>query len=341
MKKYGILALIAAGSFIGCASAPKPDVNPKEAPVVQVQKDTLVSATDRKSYALGINVGRSLKDVLLTGIDLDIMQKGLKSQLDTSAKVLMTEEEIESTLQDLVKDLQAKREADAKALLQKTLEEQKAFLAKNAKDSGVVTTSSGLQYKIEKTADGIAPKREDKVKVHYKGSLLDGKEFDSSYLRGEPLEFPVSAVIEGWQELLTNMKVGMKVKAWIPSELGYGEVGATPAIPGNSLLIFEVELLEVQAANPPADTLNVAPLADSTQQTPAQAEVKTDSATTAPKAEPAKQEVKPAEQKAEPAKQEAKPAEQKAEPAKKEAKPAEKKGEKTEPTKTETKAQKK
>ena len=341
MKKYGILALIAAGSFIGCASAPKPDVNPKEAPVVQVQKDTLVSATDRKSYALGINVGRSLKDVLLTGIDLDIMQKGLKSQLDTSAKVLMTEEEIESTLQDLVKDLQAKREADAKALLQKTLEEQKAFLAKNAKDSGVVTTSSGLQYKIEKTADGIAPKREDKVKVHYKGSLLDGKEFDSSYLRGEPLEFPVSAVIEGWQELLTNMKVGMKVKAWIPSELGYGEVGAPPAIPGNSLLIFEVELLEVQAANPPTDTLNVTPLADSTQQTPAQAEVKTDSATTAPKAEPAKQEVKPAEQKAEPAKQEAKPAEQKAEPAKQEAKPAEKKVEKTEPTKTETKAQKK
>ena len=252
MKKYGILAAITASTIIGCANAPQPTTEPatpKEA-AVTTSKDTLISVNDKKSYALGINVGRSLKDVLLTGIDLDIMQKGLKSQLDTSTKVLMTEEEIESTLQELVKDLQKKREADAKALLQKTLEEQKAFLAKNAKEAGVVSTSSGLQYKIEKNAEGIAPKREDKVKVHYKGSLLDGKEFDSSYLRGEPLEFPVNAVIEGWQELLTNMKVGMKVKAWIPSELGYGEAGAPPAIPGNSLLIFEVELLEVQATNP-------------------------------------------------------------------------------------------
>ena len=336
MKKYGILAAITASTIIGCANAPQPTTEPatpKEA-AVTTSKDTLISVNDKKSYALGINVGRSLKDVLLTGIDLDIMQKGLKSQLDTSTKVLMTEEEIESTLQELVKDLQKKREADAKALLQKTLEEQKAFLAKNAKEAGVVSTSSGLQYKIEKNAEGIAPKREDKVKVHYKGSLLDGKEFDSSYLRGEPLEFPVNAVIEGWQELLTNMKVGMKVKAWIPSELGYGEVGAPPAIPGNSLLIFEVELLEVQAANPPADTLNVKLIGDSTQVAPA--EVKADSTkpaapATEVKQEPAKAaEATPAAKTEEPAtekKQEAaKPAEAapKTEPAKA-AEPAKKK----------------
>lgn len=336
MKKYGILAAITASTIIGCANAPQPTTEPatpKEA-AVTTSKDTLISVNDKKSYALGINVGRSLKDVLLTGIDLDIMQKGLKSQLDTSTKVLMTEEEIESTLQELVKDLQKKREADAKALLQKTLEEQKAFLEKNAKEAGVVSTSSGLQYKIEKNAEGIAPKREDKVKVHYKGSLLDGKEFDSSYLRGEPLEFPVNAVIEGWQELLTNMKVGMKVKAWIPSELGYGEAGAPPAIPGNSLLIFEVELLEVQAANPPADTLNVKPIGDSTQVAPA--EVKADSTKPAAPATEVKQEPAKAAEATPAAKTEESAAEKKQEAAK----PAEATP-KTEPAKAAEPAKKK
>jgi FKBP-type peptidyl-prolyl cis-trans isomerase len=115
--------------------------------------------------------------------------------------------------------------------------------------------------KVLKAAEGISPKMGDRVKVHYVGSLLDGTEFDNSVKRGEPLEFPVSAVIEGWQDLLMTMKEGMKVKAWIPSALAYGEAGVPPLIPANALLVFEVELLKVYAENPVIDSTAVVPAA--------------------------------------------------------------------------------
>ena len=114
-------------------------------------------------------------------------------------------------------------------------------------------TTKGVQYKVIKEGAGIVPKASDKVQVHYVGSLLDGTEFDNSVKRGEPLEFPVNAVIEGWQDLLQVMKEGMKVKAWIPSALAYGEAGVPPMIPANALLVFEVELLKVYAETPAVD----------------------------------------------------------------------------------------
>jgi len=165
----------------------------------------------------------------------------------------MTDSASEQALQGLLLQMQQKKEADAKAAAQKALEEQAQFLAKNVLDSTVKVTTKGVQYKVIKEGAGITPKASDKVQVHYVGSLLDGTEFDNSVKRGEPLEFPVNAVIEGWQDLLQVMKEGMKVKAWIPSALAYGEAGVPPMIPANALLVFEVELLKVYAETPAVD----------------------------------------------------------------------------------------
>jgi FKBP-type peptidyl-prolyl cis-trans isomerase FklB len=121
-----------------------------------------------------------------------------------------------------------------------------AFLAANAKKEGVLTTASGLEYKVIKSGTGESPKPDDKVKVHYHGTLIDGTVFDSSVQRGEPIVFPVGAVIPGWVEALQLMKVGDKWQLFIPAKLAYGEQSPTPAIPPNSVLIFEVELLGIE-----------------------------------------------------------------------------------------------
>lgn len=253
MNKFGLQALLVAGVLIGCSNAPKPDVS--VSPQTKETKDTLVTSAERYSYALGMNLGRSLRDVQEVGLDIASFNQGMESQFSPGQKVLLTDEEAEAAIQSLVVELEARREALSKSNLEKALAEQIAFLEKNKTEEGVITTASGLQYKVIRDSSGVTPKRTDKVKVHYVGTLLSGNVFDSSYDRGEPLEFPVNAVIEGWQELLTNIKTGMKVRAWIPSALAYGEEGAMPIIPGNSLLIFDVELLEVEAFSAPADTL--------------------------------------------------------------------------------------
>lgn len=129
----------------------------------------------------------------------------------------------------------------------------KAFLEANKSKEGIKTTASGLQYKIITEGTGAIPKATDKVKVHYKGTLIDGTEFDSSYKRGTPLEFPLNAVIKGWAEGLQLMKVGSKAELYIPSELGYGEQGAGSQIGPNSVLVFEVELLNIVGNEPPVE----------------------------------------------------------------------------------------
>jgi FKBP-type peptidyl-prolyl cis-trans isomerase FkpA len=125
------------------------------------------------------------------------------------------------------------------------------FLAGNKSKEGVKTTPSGLQYKVLKEGKGAKPKATDVVKVHYRGTLVDGTEFDSSYKRGEPIEFPLNGVIKGWTEGVQLMTPGSKYQFFIPSELAYGEEGRPPTIPGNSALIFEVELIEVKPATGP------------------------------------------------------------------------------------------
>ena len=130
----------------------------------------------------------------------------------------------------------------------KNLAEGKAFLAKNKTASGVVTTASGLQYKILRAGSGAKPSADSIVKVNYKGTLLDGKVFDSSYDRNEPVEFPLNQVVPGWSEGVGLMNVGSKFQFWIPSDLAYGEAGSPPVIGPNATLVFEVELLEIKAA---------------------------------------------------------------------------------------------
>ena len=288
----GTLALVACGGSKDVA----PVVDPTPAPEAKPAKVTLDSAIDRYSYALGMDLGKAIANVNIP-LKMDVLMAAILDETDSTRPVLLNDTAAEAALQDLLLQMQKKKEADEAASAKKALDEQAAFLAKNIMDSTVKTTPKGVQYKVLKDNTGISPKASDKVKVHYIGSLLNGTEFDNSVKRGEPLEFPVNAVIEGWQDLLQVMKEGMKVKAWIPSALAYGEAGVPPLIPANSLLVFEVELLKVYAETP--DSAAVVPAAPAN----AAAEASTGAAATEPAAAPeaakpaAKAEKKPAEKK--------------------------------------------
>ncbi len=295
------------GVLVACGGGEKPAVEPAPvaAPVVaDSSKPDLSNAVDRYSYALGMDLGKAVANVNVP-LNIPVLMGAIKDQVDSNRSVLMSDSASESALQDLLLQMQKKKEADDKAQAQKALDEQTKFFAENAKDTTVKKTPKGVQYKMLKAGAGISPKTGDKVQVHYVGSLLDGTEFDNSVKRGEPLEFPVNAVIEGWQDLLQVMKEGDKVKAWIPSALAYGEAGVPPMIPANAMLVFEVELLKVFAEVPAIDSAAVAPVA--------------------PAAEPAKAEAKPAEKKAEAKPAEKKPEAKSAEAVKPAAKPAEQK----------------
>ena len=215
-------------------------------------KTSLVTEKDKYSYALGANFGSQAHYQLVTrdsvALDLDAFYQGFKERyLADSANYLMNDSLVYATLNAFSQDLQKKKMEKDSIASAKNLAEQEEFLAKNKTAEGVITTESGLQYKVITEGNGAIPTDSSIVSVHYTGTLLNGKEFDSSVKRGQPAEFPVGAVIPGWTELLKLMKVGGKVQAWIPSALGYGPSGRQPMIPGNSLLIFEVELLEIKA----------------------------------------------------------------------------------------------
>lgn len=208
---------------------------------------------DKVSYALGMNIANSLGATLKTrGVEInpDVVAQALKDGLNGS-KPLMTEEEARSTLMQLQTELQAKQEAKMKEATENNKKEGDAFLAANKTKPGVVTLPSGLQYKIIKEGTGPKPSASDTVVCNYRGTLIDGKEFDSSYKRGEPATFPVSGVIKGWTEALQLMPVGSKWELYIPPDLAYGTRGAGNDIGPNATLIFEVELLSIQGKEPP------------------------------------------------------------------------------------------
>ncbi len=204
---------------------------------------TLKDQKDKVSYCIGINIGSSFKQ---QGIDvnLDVLMAGFKDALSGS-KTILTQEEIQQTLMTFQRELMTKQAEHAKELTEKNKKEGEAFLVENKKKEGVKTTASGLQYKIITEGKGKRPTADDTVRVHYKGTLLDGSEFDSSYKLGEPAEFSVSGVIPGWTEAVQLMPVGSKWQLFIPSKLAYGEQGQGPVIGPNATLIFEVELLAV------------------------------------------------------------------------------------------------
>lgn len=200
----------------------------------------LKSQKDKMSYIIGMDIGMNLKRQAID-IDSAILGRGVKDAL-TGAKPLLTQQEIQDTMQAFQKELMAKQAEVAK----KNKSEGEAFLAENKKKEGVKTLPSGLQYKVIRAGTGKKPTSTDTVTTHYRGTLINGTEFDSSYKRGQPASFPVSGVIPGWTEALQLMEVGSKWQLFIPSNLAYGEKGAGNMIGPNAVLIFEIELISIQ-----------------------------------------------------------------------------------------------
>jgi FKBP-type peptidyl-prolyl cis-trans isomerase FklB len=205
----------------------------------------LDDAKQRISYTIGLNIGKDFTSQEVE-IDTAALMAGVRDGLAGKTPRL-SEEQMQKEVQSFREGMMAKQEAKIKVLADKNLKDGEEFLAKNAKEPGVTVTPSGLQYKVLKAGTGAIPKKEGIVSVHYRGTLLDGSEFDSSYERGEPLTLPVSGVIPGWTEALTLMQEGAKWQLYIPANLAYGEEGAPPVIGPNATLLFEVELVSAAA----------------------------------------------------------------------------------------------
>ncbi len=252
------VAMMVAGMLCGSAMAqqgstgttPKPAASAGGAAAKPAAKATaggtraLVTAKDKQSYAMGLNAGMRLKQM---PIDLDpsLVAQGLKDAM-SGAKPAMTDDEAKAVLTGLQGELQKKQEAMMSAMGSANKKEGDAFLAANKSKDGVVALPSGLQYKILTKGSGPKPSAGDTVVCNYRGTLINGKEFDSSYKRGQPASFPVAGVIKGWTEALQLMPVGSKWELFVPSDLAYGDRGAGPDIGPGSTLIFEVELISIQ-----------------------------------------------------------------------------------------------
>jgi len=228
MKPY-LLSILAVGLFVSSAlGQDKPDLtNPKQ----------------RTSYAIGLDIAANLK---AREIDLDAkaLAAGIADAL--AEKPALKPDEVREVLMKLQQEMMAKGDVKNQADAEKNLKAGDAFLAENGKKEGVKTTTTGLQYKVLKSGSGASPKKTDSVKVHYHGTLIDGKVFDSSVQRGEPVTFQVDGVIPGWVEALQLMKVGDKWQLFIPSKLAYAERSPDPTIGPNATLVFEVELLGIE-----------------------------------------------------------------------------------------------
>lgn len=206
----------------------------------------LKTQKDKVSYAIGMDMANSLKKNAIE-VDPDILGQAIKSVL-AGQKTLLTDQEVKTTLAELQKTMQDKQQEKMKVEGDKNKKEGEAFLAGNKNKEGVKTLPSGLQYKVLTEGNGNSPKETDTVTVQYRGTLINGTEFDSSYKRGQPATFPVNGVIKGWSEALQLMKEGAKWQLFIPADLAYGEAGTGGGpIGANAALIFEVELASIQA----------------------------------------------------------------------------------------------
>ena len=204
----------------------------------------LATQKDKVSYAIGMSIGANMRRQSVD-VDPKILQQGLEDSL-SGGKTLLSEDEERATLTQLQNDMRQKQQEKMQQAAATNKKEGDTFLAANKAKDGVVTLPSGLQYKIETTGTGPKPTASDSVVCNYRGTLIDGKEFDSSYKRGQPATFPVAGVIKGWTEALQLMPVGSKWQLFVPSELAYGDRGSGPDIGPNATLIFEVELLSIE-----------------------------------------------------------------------------------------------
>ena len=209
----------------------------EEAPNLETQKQ-------KESYSIGYQVGLSMKNDGVE-VDFDKLVQGLHDAVEGKVPLLSTEEMRnliialkEKAREDMMRKIQEERAENA----QETVE----FLEANSKKEGVITTESGLQYRIFQEGEGASPKEDDTVTVHYRGTFIDGKEFDSSYARGKPQTVKTNGVIRGWTQALQLMKVGSKWEIFVPPDLAYGRGGLAPTIPPNKVLVFEIELLSIE-----------------------------------------------------------------------------------------------
>lgn len=208
------------------------------------QKTALKAQKDKVSYCIGVDIGKNFNQQSID-VNLDLLLKGMKDAL-SNAKLLLTDQEMREVMMVFQSEMIAKMNEKTKKTAEQNKEEGDAFLAENKKKPGVVSLASGLQYKILKEGMGKSPKQTDTVTTHYRGTLISGKEFDSSYKRGEPTSFPLNGVIKGWTEALQLMKTGSKWQIFVPPQLAYSENGAGPDIGPNATLVFEIELLGIK-----------------------------------------------------------------------------------------------
>ena len=220
------------------------------APLALAAETQLKDQKDKVSYSIGLDIGTTLKRQVIE-VNEELLNTGIQDGL-SGKKPLLSEDQVKETMAAFQKEILAKQAEAKKAAAAKNSAEATKFLAENKTKEGVKTTASGLQYKVLKEGSGPTPKPTDTVKVNYRGTVLDGTEFDSSYKRGEPASFPVNRVIKGWTEALQLMKVGSKYQLFIPADLAYGGRGAGSDIGPNAMLIFDVELLGI---NPPMPAL--------------------------------------------------------------------------------------
>jgi len=206
---------------------------------------TLTSEDQKVSYMIGLDMGAYLKNIGFS-VDRAALIQGITDTL-SDRKHLLAPEEMAKLREEFGKKMQERQMSKAKVSGEKNAKDGAEFLARNKTEKGVVVTASGLQYIIMKEGAGPKPKPTDMVSVNYRGTLIDGKEFDSSYKHGQPATFGVTGVIPGWTEALQLMNVGTKAKLFIPSNLAYGQRSPSPDIGPNSTLIFEIELLEIKA----------------------------------------------------------------------------------------------
>ena len=264
---------LSAACLAGVASQSKTNETVSQPLAAQTPAGTNVFSDEqsRNSYAVGMMYGTRWKQ---QGIDVDYnwLVRGLKDA-QSGGPTLMTEQEMGSTLNEFQREIGAKQEKKRQEMAEKNKKDGDAFLAENKTKPGVVTLPDGLQYIIITNGSGATPMMNDTVTVNYRGTFIDGKEFDSSAKAGHPAQFPVGNVIRGWTEALMQMKAGSKWQLFVPSELAYGERGRSGIQP-NSVLIFEIELLSIEHPSPAAASGPGAPLTSDIIKVPSQEEMK-------------------------------------------------------------------
>ncbi|NMP30408.1 FKBP-type peptidyl-prolyl cis-trans isomerase [Thalassotalea sp. M1531] len=242
------LVAIALVSVFGCQQ------EAKQEETAAVKTAVLETEIEKQAYGLGASIGmymeRNLEEHTKLGLNLDkaLIIKGFTESLDGQSQI--PQEEVKTLLMALDQQMKTKQQELAAKQSEAALAEGQKYLDENAKKEGVMTTESGIQYQVLTAAEGEKPAATDTVKVHYTGTFINGETFDSSVERGQPAVFPLNRVIRGWTEGVQLMSVGSKFKFTIPSDLAYGPMGNPPRIPGNSVLNFEIELLEIQKPEP-------------------------------------------------------------------------------------------